>query len=203
MPAAIDLVGRKFGRLAVVARSAARSSRILWECRCDCGAAATVAANNLSSGNTKSCGCLLIEVKRSAKKHGHAKAKSAEYKIWCDMRHRCADIDNKDYGGRGIAVCDRWEDFGAFYSDMGKRPRRTDTIERIDNDGDYEPGNCRWATRREQANNRRSNRIVEFRGAPMPLKDAARLAGLPYLAVWLRIVRRGWSVQRALSEPIR
>lgn len=203
MPAFIDLSGRKFGRLTVLIR--ANGKRVSWLCRCDCGNEIIRPGNNLCSGNTRSCGCFSMDVKRTAKKHGqaHTRRKSAEYKVWANMLGRCQDKNNPDYGGRGIKVCARWRDFRNFFDDMGKRPRRTDTIEREDNDGNYEPSNCIWATRARQSLNRRSNRIVEFRGIKMPLKEAARVVGLPYLSVWLRIVRRGWSVNRALTEPMR
>lgn len=206
MPAFIDISGKRFGRLVVVGRGPnGASGRVSWSCRCDCGSNTVKAGNNLYSGNTRSCGCLSTEVKRAPKKHGHAHIhrRSAEYKIWMAMLHRCQDTDNPDYGGRGISVCDRWRDFSNFYADMGKRPRRTDTIERENNDGNYELRNCIWATRKTQSRNRRSNRIVEYRGRKMTLKEASEVAGLPYLPVWLRIVRRGWSVHRALTEPIR
>ena len=112
-------------------------------------------------------------------------------------------MDDPDYGGRGIRVCERWQEFSAFFDDIGPKPYPQATIERRENDGNYEPSNCAWASRLVQSRNRRSNRIVEYRGRKMTLKEASELAGLPYLPVWLRVVRRGWPLDRALSEPIR
>ena len=202
----IDLTGNRFGRLVVRQLADVQPGGPLrWTCECDCGTTIDMRRSNLRSGNTQSCGCLSTEVKRTAKKHGHgrAAARSAEYRSWLDMHHRCRDIDDANYGGRGISVCDRWRDFAAFFEDMGPKPYPRATIERRENNGNYEPSNCGWESRRTQSRNKRSNRIVEYRGRRMTLKEATELAGLPYLPVWLRVVRRGWPVERALSEPLR
>lgn len=122
------------------------------------------------------------------------------------MLSRCRNPNNAAfdrYGGRGIKVCEAWLNYSAFLADMGRRPSPEYSLERRDNDGGYEPGNCRWATRAEQANNRRSNVLVNFKGETMPLKSAARAAGLPYKTVYARIRRGGWAIERALSTPLR
>jgi hypothetical protein len=141
-------------------------------------------------------------------RHGHCSRKkwSPEYSIWMGMRVRCRDPKAKDYpryGGRGIKVCERWEIFENFLTDMGERPSPDHSVERDDNDGHYEPGNCQWSTPKDQNRNMRTNFVVEYQGTKMILKDAAEKAGLNYYTVWSRIARQGWSVADALSKPVR
>ncbi len=126
------------------------------------------------------------------------------YWVWCDMRYRCSKPSHKafiNYGGRGIRVCERWVTFANFIEDMGARPHGG-LLERSNNNGNYEPSNCRWATRTEQNSNRRNCIYVEFDGERLTLKEASRRAGLVYRAVHKRVVHRGWDVHRALSTPI-
>jgi hypothetical protein len=186
----LDLKGLRFGRLMPLKRIDNVKSKVRWLCRCDCGAELAVKVDALRSGNTKSCGCAKIDglIARTLK-HGNARAgaKTSEYTIWKTMKDRCFRPANprfKDWGGRGITVCARWRDsFGAFLADMGPRPSTRHSIDRIDNDGNYEPGNCRWATGLQQAANKRRktsgvqlSRVIAP-GATMGLYSQEELAG--------------------------
>lgn len=144
----IDLTGQRFGRLTVVGRFAETGKR--WGCVCDCGGQAVVVGAKLRSGHTKSCGCLRAIVSR-AKERRHGLSGTRTHNIWQAMRRRCSRPDQpnyKWYGGRGIKVCERWESFDNFLADMGECPEGCE-IDRIDGDGNYEPGNCRWVSHRD------------------------------------------------------
>jgi hypothetical protein len=197
-----NLAGQKFGRLTALAREeeapsgAGISAR--WMCRCDCGATTTVTSDRLTQGRTKSCGCYAIE--RIAKQSTtHGMSHSSEYSIWRGMLARCSNKNLDEfprYGGRGIKVCERWHSFENFYADMGKRPAGC-TLDRVDNDGDYEPANCRWATRREQQNNRCNTARLTVAGTTRSLSQWCDVLGLARSTVRSRL-ERGWSDERAL-----
>lgn len=199
-----DLRGMRFGRLVVVALSPERiGCDTLWECSCQCGERTLVGSQSLKRGITTSCGCYRKEMHTT-----HGAHKSTEYGIWHGMLDRCLSDRKPDvyarYGGRGIDVCPEWLDFSNFYRDMGPRPNGFMTIERINNDAGYHPGNCRWATMLEQGQNRRNSRHLNFDGRLMTLRqimDEVKCP-LPFNVVNARICD-GWSVEDALSYPLR
>lgn len=158
-----DLSGSTFGRLSVASFAGMRRGHAYYKCLCACGTNSVVCGISLSAGRTASCGCLHSEQSSKASTtHGQASAttKTAEYRSWVQMKTRCnnpAYIEFEFYGGRGISVCERWaSSFETFFSDMGPKPSRSHSLDRYpNNDGNYEAGNCRWATPKQQANNRR------------------------------------------------
>jgi len=199
--------GERFGRLTVINRiytSNKKNSK--WLCRCKCGKEIIVFANNLNRNHTKSCGCLRHETKTNLK-HGQAK-KTSEYGTWAGMLKRCRNKNDHSYhayGGRGIKVCRRWLKFENFFEDMGERPRGEEryTIERIDNNGDYTPQNCKWATYFEQANNTRKNIFITYTGKTMTVSQWEKKLNLSRGLLYARLGQLKWSVERALTEPIR
>lgn len=207
----IDLTGRVFGRMTVDSFAGVigegRSRATVWNCLCDCGQRCPqIRSRCLMSGGTQSCGCLQRE---AATIHGHAGGQhdSSTYMTYRSMIKRVFNPKHrayKYYGGRGITVCDRWvggTGFQAFLDDMGERPDGT-SLDRINVNGNYEPSNCRWATDRQQCRNKRNNKIVEFRGEKMCLTELAEKYGISSNAAQGRL-RRGWSLERTLTEPIR
>jgi len=197
----VDLTGQRFVRLLVVARVGNRGPRVTWKVVCDCGETGVVLGCNLTSGNTRSCGCLNREV-TLARVTTHGESKTAEYDVWTGIKNRCANENEpafKNYGGRGIRVCVRWLDsFENFLLDVGRRPSAMHTLERVNNDGNYEPGNVRWATRTEQSRNRRSNKMLTFGSETMCLAAWAERVGLSSDCIAERL-RLGWSIDQALT----
>lgn len=179
-----DYTGERFGKLVAV-RMVERGSRPennhRWLFVCDCGQSKEIGIKSVRSGHTASCGCLqrAAVVQRNLV-HGLSRDHRREYRTWKDMRGRCNNPNSQDYpdyGGRGISVCARWDDFAAFLVDMGQRPSGH-TIDRIDVNGMYEPANCRWAAAKLQANNKRSNRTIEFNGEEKTLQQWCDQFGL-------------------------
>jgi hypothetical protein len=200
----IDISGDIFGRLRVIGQAPKRTSETEWICQCECGATTIAAGSALRSGRTRSCGCLLHESKQTATlKHG-AKAggrQSREYNAWNHAKRRCFTPSTSSfryYGGRGITMCERWaNDFAAFLADMGECPDGH-SLDRINNDGNYEPGNCRWATRLDQNNNRRKNVRYEFEGERRTIGQIARMASVNYASLFIRL-RSGQSAVDAIA----
>lgn len=208
---ASDLTGEKFGRLTVTAFSHVNSQRLrCWKCRCECGGEVTTSGRNLRSGITVSCGCRRRETlslnRRRCGNVTHGKSKTPEYRCWTSMLARCrnaATISFPHYGARGITVCERWTNsFVAFLQDMGPKPSPAHSIDRINSDGNYEPGNCRWAPPEVQARNKRGVRLVTFRGETICLADWAARVGIKPMALARRL-DAGWSVERAMTSPLR
>lgn len=198
-------VGERYGRLVAV-RFAERKIRTnFWLFRCDCGNETKVRVCSVRSGDTTSCGCFQREA-AAARLRTHGMRDAQEYYIWGLMIKRCTDPKDRGYpryGGRGITVCERWRgSFEAFYADLGPRPSPEHSLDRKNNDKGYEPGNVRWATREEQARNKRNNRIVVLDGRSMTLVEAAERAGRDYQLVHSRL-QHGWTLERALSQPSR
>ena len=168
-PATIDIAGQRYGRLTVLVRVEPRTKNreAVWRCICDCEGMADVVSGSLRRGLTQSCGCLRWERTAAAlTTHGHARKGAVHplYGTWMRMRQRCRNRNHHAfayYGGRGIAVAERWDSFANFLADMGEKPGPEYSIDRIDNDGNYEPGNCRWATAKEQRANRRDSSEVQ------------------------------------------
>lgn len=206
--------GTRFGRLVVVGRADGQTNGIRkWACRCDCGKENhEVSASLLTRGKTKSCGCLARETAAEfcrRTKTTHGKRNTPEFRAWCQMRDRCTNPKYwafNRYGGRGITVCDRWlgpSGFLNFLSDLGERPSPKHSIDRFpDNDGNYEPGNVRWATQVEQNNNKVNNRLVSFSGRTQTVAEWERELQLPIGSLQSRL-QRGWSIEAALTRPYR
>jgi hypothetical protein len=199
-----DITGQKFNMLtAVEFVDRGSSDQYFWKFVCDCGNFVTVKKSVVFRGVTKSCGCIRkIKALESIKKHGMTNAKI--YKTWSSMIQRCKNEKNPfyhRYGGRGITVCESWLKFENFYKDMGDRPFGF-TLDRIDNNGNYEPTNCRWATGTEQGLNKEKTVKVLFNGELLPLMLVAEIHGKKYAPVKKRI-DRGWSLEKALNEPMK
>jgi hypothetical protein len=194
MPYNPTKVGDRFGKLTVVAPHVPPERKS--ECQCDCGKIVKVDSASLRRGSTKSCGC---GSKNARTRHGHTRehSPSSTWISWDAMLKRC--IHKPEYAGRGIKVCERWQTFENFLTDMGERPPRT-TLDRYPNQsGDYEPGNCRWATAKQQARNTKQNRMLTFDGKSLSVSEWAELRGMSVYTLFARL-QRGWSIERALTE---
>ena len=201
----IDITGKTFGRLYVIKRCSTdyRTGIPKWLCKCSCGTLKFVIGTNLRHGLTKSCGCLQRE-RASESNTSHGERDSVEYKTWCGMRQRCSNPKAPNYacyGGRGIKVCKEWESFPKFLADMGKRPSKKHTIERINNSLGYEPKNCAWVLVKSQARNRRDNHNITINGETHCLVCWCEFFDQNYDLAKERINRLGWDPFRALTTP--
>lgn len=207
MPSAVDVTGKRYGRLVVIGPFRVVKKKRQWLCRCDCGVEKYVALFSLRCGRTISCGCRLREINSNGQAtHGHTRGGkfSPEYRTWTAILQRCLserNVSYPEYGGRGITVCERWRrSFESFLEDMGPKPFGMQ-IDRIDTNGHYEPGNCRWVSPRENNLNRRNIRWIDFDGRRQTMSDWAAEVGISAGAMSHRIARSDWTLEQALTTP--
>lgn len=195
-------IGERFSRLVVIGVEKI-NGRTYMKCECDCGNIPLIWYGHLRTGATKSCGCLNLEkIRDRSTKHGMSETQT--YKIWYGMIKRCKKEGNKSfasYGGRGIFVCERWHCFENFLSDMGERPGENYSLDRIDNERGYCKENCRWATRKQQANNKRNNINVFYDGKSMTVAELSSISGVGYGLLRWRL-KNNWTVSDAVSIPV-
>lgn len=202
---ALDLVGKRFNNLVVMERVAnSPNGQTVWKCKCDCGNITIVRRGNLTSGAVKSCGCL---IHNPSANRTHNMSKSRLYQEWAGIKSRCVykSAENKPYyGGRGIKMCDEWANSFECFRDWAMENGYKDdlTIERIDNNGDYCPENCKWIPKAEQSSNRRNCVIVTYNGKTQNLNDWCKELGLDYKRVNNRMKKLGWTFEKAISEPV-
>lgn len=197
-----DMAGAKFGKLSVLSRAGNdRGGAALWACVCECGERRVIAGTALRDGRHRSCGCASPRFTRE-RSTTHGRSGTRLHGIWRGMKNRCSPTAKAKsralYYERGIRVCDRWQSFEAFAADMGEPPSRRHSIDRIDVDGHYEPGNCRWATAKEQGNNKRDNCVIEHAGERLTVAQWAERIGVKANTITCRLVR-GWPADRALA----
>ena len=199
----VDLVGMKYHRLTVVSRAPNKRTSSAWNCVCECGGEVVVTGTDLRNGHTKSCGCFRKETTRATRRK-HGATGTPTYEAWKSMKKRCSNQENSDfpsYGGRGIQVCERWiNSFPNFLEDMGERPENKSSIDRINNNGNYEPENCRWSTQKEQCNNKRNNVLLTHNGKTQSLTLWAEELGCTKSVLRAR-KSRTWSDEKTLSTP--
>jgi hypothetical protein len=203
------IVGKRFGRLVGVRFDGVRDKKRHFIFRCDCGVEKSIKIALIMAGSTRSCGCLRAESmanRKTSLKHGEAAKRTPEYRSWRAMRTRCENPNHhaySKYGGRGIKVCERWKDYPNFLADMGRRPTLDHSLDRIDPDGNYEPNNCRWATSKQQINNRREefHHHIEWQGERLTLSEAADRVGISNALMRWRI--ENWTVEKAMTQPKR
>ena len=207
----IDLTGQKFGRLYVEKYAGYNKFKYaVWQCKCDCGNTVVVPGKALRTGNTKSCGCYSREKSTErivSLNTTHGKTDSRIFRIWSGTRTRCYNknaINYEDYGGRGIAVCEEWRhDFTSFLKWAEENGYKENlTLDRKDNSKGYSPDNCRWATIKEQQNNKRSNRLVAFNGETHTVTEWAEKIGVHKDTLLLRLKNPNYTLERALTEPL-
>jgi hypothetical protein len=199
------LEGLRFGRLVVKKRAERDLYDQFWLCACDCGKKKKIRGRAFTKRDrpTLSCGCLQKERASKARKT-HGDSNSPEYKVWAGMWTRCTNPKQasfKDYGARGVTVCKRWEDYGKFLEDMGRRPTPKHTIDRADNNKGYSPNNCKWVPRKEQNRNKLNTILISYRGEKRLLNDWCELLKLPPSTIRMRLWR-GWPVSDAFEFPI-
>ncbi len=196
-----NLIGKRFGRLLVNNKTRLKDGRRGWVCKCDCGKTAIIRTNHLLNGNTRSCGCFKKETNKT-----HGKRNTITYNTWANLKQRCYNQNAsgfKNYGGRGIKVCDRWLDFKKFLEDMGERPSKNYSIDRIDNNGDYCKENCRWATRIQQNRNSRHCNKLSFNGKTLTLSGWSEITGINLATLNYRFYIAKWSIEKTLTTKVK
>ena len=198
----IDLTGARFGKLTVIEQAESKNGKTRWACLCDCGVTTCVRSSHLRNGRAKSCGCSAFGNDNSTK---HGMYGTRIYTSWCQMKARCLNpkaTNYKNYGARGITVYKEWVDNFAAFRDWAVTHGYADnlTLDRVDVNGNYCPENCRWATPKEQGNNRRDNKLLTYKGETRTQQEWAELKGLTKGTLYGRL-RRGWTVERALDTP--
>jgi len=202
-----DLLGQVFERLTVI-EYAGRLGKYRfthWKCKCTCGTVKIIRSSHLVAKRTLSCGCIQRE-RTKERFMTHGQYNTSEYRTWCHLRERCSNPNDKgypNYGGRGISVCDRWKSFENFFADVGKRPTPSHTLDRIDNDGNYCPENCRWATWSQQMRNRRNTRMLTLHGETKCMTEWSQIKKIHIGTLWNRISKLGWTDEKALTTPVR
>lgn len=203
------MLGKKFGRLTVISAALPGKTKggkniPRWNCDCECGNTKIASGVSLRRLHTRSCGCLWRDNLRNCHVT-HGRSKTIEYVVWRNMLARCYSKKTgcyPSYGGRGIKVCEAWrKNFARFLSDVGFKPSARHSLDRIDNDGDYEPGNVRWTTLYVQARNTRKNRVITHNGKSLCLADWANETGINIRTLHSRLGILGWSTERAFSTP--
>jgi len=201
-----DLKNKRFGRLTVINMIIDRVSNgsRLWLCKCDCGNKHIVSGGNLTSGSTRSCGCLAKENLKKQQEKTHGMTKTRQYRIWQGMKQRCTNIKNKDYknyGGRGIKLLIRWQNFENFWEDMQGGYSDKLTIDRINNNGNYCKTNCRWATIKEQVNNTRTNKLITYKGKTQTQSQWSKKLGI-HRCVLAHRLKTGWGIPSSFETPV-
>jgi len=204
-----DITGEQFGRLtAILPVCHDKAKSIMWLCVCSCGTEHITSGGSLRRGHTKSCGCLSAEralENFAPHREKHGMCGSPEHRAWAGMRERClgnwSSNHTESYRRKGIGICKRWQDFNNFYADMGDKPSPLHSLDRIDNNGDYQPDNCRWATTQQQNNNKSNNVLLTYKGKTLTVAQWSRRLGISYHTLMSRH-RSGWSDTKVICHPL-
>lgn len=201
-----DITGKRYGKLVALKNQYDPNKKVtFWECKCDCGKTVLVRANSLKHNRVKSCGCLRKE-SNARTKTTHGMSKTRLYTAWHTMKGRCLNENDKHYpryGGRGIKVCEEWKESFENFKNWAIRNGYKDdlTLDRINNDGDYCPNNCRWTSQKTQNNNRGVSINITYKGKTQNLSEWCKELNIPYLRVWQRIKKYGFTFEEAITEP--
>ena len=212
-----DLTNQKFGKLIVIKYfGKAKDGHSIWQCKCECGNIVNVSSNSLKNNNTKSCGCLSLKIKKSRNKekcnfYKHGKTKTRLFNIWHSMKQRCLINTNRNYklyGGRGIKICNEWlnkeNGFINFYNwAINNGYKDNLTIDRINNNGDYKPNNCRWVSQKQQSNNRRTNHYITYNGETHTIAEWSDITKIKSSTISKRINKYKWSIEKSLTTEVK